>query len=87
MEVTRGQQEATTRRGRLCHRSPPSCHHSAGSGIMVARLEGDATHSGEGREKYPGFLLPPTLQSSATASHWLNPAGSQLVREPRKRSM
>lgn len=38
-----------------------------------------------GKPQQSSSSLPPTLQASASASHWLNPAGSQLIREPRKR--
>lgn len=40
--------------------------------------------TGERREKYPGFSLPPTLPSPVSVSHWLKLAGSHFTREPRK---
>lgn len=47
-------------------------------------LAGNTTHSREGKEKHPGYSLPPTVPSSASAFRWRNPAGSHLVQKPRK---
>lgn len=59
-------------------------YHSAPGLMTVACLDRDTTQSRKGREKHPSFSHPPTLQSLASASHWLHPAGSLLVQDPRK---